>query len=63
MIAHSVSQTLLRCNGRTLPRAAVGQEFACWRCCLRGRSPSESRQNRCSAANGECVPSPDSCAV
>src|SRR5262249_13237895 len=52
MIAHSVPQTLLRCNGRTLPRTAVGQEFACRPRCPRGRKPSESRLNRCSAANG-----------
>src|SRR5262245_44755751 len=41
----------------------AGQEFSCRRGCLRGRSPSESRPNRCSAANRECVPQPDSCSA
>ena len=38
-----------------VPRLKWGQEFACRRRCLRGRRPSGSRPNRCSAANGECV--------
>jgi len=38
------------------PRQLWGQEFACRRRRLHGRSTSESRPNRCSAANGECVP-------
>jgi hypothetical protein len=40
-----------------------GQEFACRRRCPHGRSPSESRPNRCSAANGESVPRQDSCSA
>src|SRR5215471_15800633 len=54
---------LLHRNPCTGARAGVGQESACRRGCLRGRSPSESRPNRCSAANRECVPQPDSCSA
>src|SRR5262249_25871087 len=43
----------LHCKIPIKPMSESGQEFACRQRYLRGRSPSESRLNRCSAANGE----------
>src|SRR5215831_11910055 len=40
-------------------KSPPGQQEACRSPRWHGRSPPESRQDRCSAVNGECVPTPD----